>query len=197
MTLVVWRIVSSGLLLVCLASFGWAMRTFFSRPAGSTRGMKFIRTCGAAFAVLHLGAIALIPDLIASQLRAAATFYATALALFWWSLQTNSRYPLSASFSPDTPRHVVEDGPYRFIRHPFYCSYLLTWSAGVIATGSIWLLPTVVVMSVIYFRAAREEEQKFMRSPLAETYKRYQARTGQFLPNPVKMFRRDGLMIRS
>ena len=78
-------------------------------------------------------------------------------------------------------------GPYRFVRHPFYCSYLLTWAAGVVASAQFWLLPTVAIMLIIYTRAAKLEEEKFTRSPLAETYKSYRTRTGLFLPNPIKM----------
>ncbi len=81
----------------------------------------------------------------------------------------------------------MEHGPYRFVRHPFYCSYLLAWAAGFVATAQTWLLPTVAVMLVIYVRAAKLEEEKFTRSPLAGTYERYRSRTGLFLPNPVKL----------
>src|SRR6266436_3865895 len=56
-----WPLILAGLLLACLASFGWAMRNFFSRPAGNTRGMKLISTCGTAFAVLHLSGILWTP----------------------------------------------------------------------------------------------------------------------------------------
>ena len=119
----------------------------------------------------------------------AGCFYVCALALFWWAIRTNSPRPLSASFSPDTPQHLVERGPYRLIRHPLYSSYLLTWTAGVVATGRLWLLPSLAVMLVIYFRAAREEEQKFVRSPLGGSYQQYQSRTGQFLPNPLKLLK--------
>ena len=56
-----WQLVSGGLLVACLASFGWGMRKFFSRPAGDTPGMRVIQICGALFALLHLAAIALTP----------------------------------------------------------------------------------------------------------------------------------------
>ena len=45
-----------------------------------------------------------------------------------------------------------------------------------------------MVMFVIYVLAAAEEEQKFTRSPLAEAYGRYRARTGLFFPNPIKLY---------
>jgi protein-S-isoprenylcysteine O-methyltransferase Ste14 len=187
MTLFVWRAIGTGLLLGCLGSYGWGMRRFFSQPVGDTAGMTVIRICGAVFAILHAGALVLTPEIAAGQILMAISLYLLALGLFWWAIRTNSPCPLSAAFSPDAPQHLVDQGPYRFIRHPFYCSYLLTWTAGVVATRSLWLLPTLVVMLVIYIRAAQIEEDKFMRSPLAALYRGYRSRTGLFLPNPFKL----------
>ncbi len=187
MTLLVGRSIGAGLLLACLGSYAWGMRRFFAQPAGDTAGMAVIRICGVVFAVLHAGALIFTPDIAAGPLLGAISLYLVAIGLFWWAVETNSPCPLSAAFSPDPPQHLVERGPYRFIRHPFYCSYLLTWTGGVVATRSLWLLPSLAVMLVIYLRAARVEEDKFMRSPLAGLYGRYRSRTGQFLPNPFKL----------
>ena len=43
-------------------------------------------------------------------------------------------------------------------------------------------------MLVIYVLAAAEEEKKFTRSPLAEAYQQYRARTGLLFPNPLKWY---------
>jgi protein-S-isoprenylcysteine O-methyltransferase Ste14 len=149
--------------------------------------MRFISACGSVFAVVHLAAILLTPAITPLRAVCGALLYLSALALFWWAISANASRPLSAAFSPDPPAHLMDEGPYRFIRHPFYCSYLLTWTAGVVATAQLWLLPTLAVMLVIYVRAATIEEQKFTDSPLAETYENYRTRTGRFLPNPLKL----------
>ena len=117
----------------------------------------------------------------------AALLYLWSLGLFWWAIQTNSTARLSAAFSDDLPAHLVEDGPYRFIRHPFYSSYVLAWSAGTVATARWWLLLTVAVMVIIYWKAAAIEEEKFSRSALAEEYQKYRERTAWLLPNPMKL----------
>ncbi len=183
-----WQWISFGLLIGCLASFGWAMRRFFIQPAGLTTGMQVIKACGVAFGILHLTAIVVTPGINAVRGVSGTVLYLCALALFWWAVQVSLRQPLSAAFSPDLPSHLVAQGPYRMIRHPLYCSYLLCWVAGWAATGRLWLGPTVAVMLVIYVRAATEEEKKFTRSPLAEAYQRYRARTGLFFPNPLKRY---------
>jgi protein-S-isoprenylcysteine O-methyltransferase Ste14 len=183
-----WQVVSGGLLAACLFSFAWAMRRFFLQPAGLTGGMQAIKYCGIVFGLLHIAAIAATPGISSLQGLAGAALYTGALALFWWAIGASGGRRLSAAFSPDLPGHLVAQGPYQFIRHPLYCSYLLCWAAGWAVTARWWLAPTVGVMLVIYLVAARQEEKKFMRSPLAESYLRYRARTGLLVPNPLKLF---------
>jgi hypothetical protein len=77
MILLGWGSLSGGLLLVCLASFSWAMRKFFSKPAGDNSGMKAIRYCGAVFAIIHLAAIVATPKAPARQALGGAS------SMFW------------------------------------------------------------------------------------------------------------------
>jgi protein-S-isoprenylcysteine O-methyltransferase Ste14 len=109
--------------------------------------------------------------------------YLGALALFWWACQINRRQPLSAIFSSDLPAHLVQDGPYRLVRHPFYTSYLLGWLGGWVATGEWYVAVTFLIMLAVYVRAARMEESKFSGSSLTSEYEAYRARTGLFLPS--------------
>jgi protein-S-isoprenylcysteine O-methyltransferase Ste14 len=183
-----WQWIVATLFVCCLASFGWAMRRFFSQPAGLTAGMKAIRGFGIVFGILHLAAIAATPGVTAARGFGGGLLYLCAIGLFWWAIKTSLRRPLSAAFSPDLPAHLVAQGPYRWIRHPLYCSYLLCWLAGWVTTGRLWLWPTIAAMLVLYVLAASEEEKKFTRSPLAEAYRQYRARTGLFFPNPLKLY---------
>ena len=182
-----WQWLTAMLLASCLSSFAWGMRRFFVQPTGSTSGMKIISACGILFGALHFVAIFLRDSVTAERAYLAALLYIWSLGLFWWAIQANSAARLSAAFSDDLPVHLVESGPYRFIRHPFYCSYVLAWLAGAIATARWWLIPTVVVMAVIYWNAASSEEEKFSRSPLAAEYESYRSRTSLLVPNPMKL----------
>jgi protein-S-isoprenylcysteine O-methyltransferase Ste14 len=177
-----WRLLPLTLLLASLVSFGWAMRKFFVKPSGDSLGMKVIRMTSTVCAVLNFGTLLATPWIPARQALAAASIYLASLALFFWSLRANRQRALSTAFSLDPPRHLVNWGPYRWVRHPFYCAYLMTWSAGFVATGRWWLLPGIAVMFVVYLRAAKVEEQKFALSPLAESYREYQQLTGCFFP---------------
>jgi protein-S-isoprenylcysteine O-methyltransferase Ste14 len=170
------------LLVSCLASFSWGISRSFVQPSGSTPGMRAIKACSAVFAFVHLAAILLSNNPGLLFFSVAVALYGTSLALFWWAIGTHRQKRLSAVFSTDLPSELVDRGPYRFIRHPFYTSYLLTWLAGVPASGEIWLVPTVAVMYFVYRTAALMEEDKFRRSSLADAYESYRARTGRFLP---------------
>jgi protein-S-isoprenylcysteine O-methyltransferase Ste14 len=180
---------TAGLLLTSLAIYGRAMRRFFSKPGGDNTGMKLIRALGVVSAILHLGAIAVTPNTSAMQFAAGFALYVFGLGLFLWTIRTHGQIPVSAAFSPDCPSRLVSRGPYRFVRHPFYLAYMLTWTAGYISTGRLFLLPTIAAMAVVYARAARVEEEKFAHSSLAAAYASYRASTGTFFPNPFKLMR--------
>jgi protein-S-isoprenylcysteine O-methyltransferase Ste14 len=177
----------AALLILCLGSFAWGVRSFFGRPTGANSRMGFIVISGAVFAVLHLVAILRATDVPAGLMWLGICGYILSLCLYWWAIRVNRSRPLSAAFSEDLPVHLNNRGPYRFVRHPFYCSYLLSWTAGVLASAQWWLALTVLVMIFVYVKAAEQEEDKFARSSLADRYREYQEETGMLLPNPFKM----------
>jgi protein-S-isoprenylcysteine O-methyltransferase Ste14 len=177
-----WRAACLILLLTCLASFYWGVRRFFSQPSGYTLGMRLVQMSGILFTGLHIYALLASPSVTATRAALAVLVYLTAFSLFWWAQRTHGRRPLSAIFSSDVPAHLVQDGPYRFIRHPFYTSYLLAWFAGWVATAEWYILVTFLIMLAVYLRAAWLEEAKFGGSTLTGDYQAYRARTGLFLP---------------
>src|SRR5579862_3197436 len=80
--------------------------------------------------------------------------------------------------------YYTRSGPYRFVRHPIYCSYLLAAIAGLAASADSVLAPSVIMFFAIYFTAARREERRFALGPLATHYAAYARATGMFLPPP-------------
>lgn len=185
----IWAWLPAALLVVSFGSFAWGMQRFFARPAGTNPGMTAIKLCSTVFLAIHFTALVWPREVNPQAAGAGSGLYVGALLLFWWAIFTNRSKPLSAAFSPDLPRHLVEQGPYRVIRHPFYSSYLVAWLAGVIASGQPWLVVTAVVMTALYTKAALSEEAKFSRSALAQPYELYRARTGLFLLSPLKLLR--------
>ncbi len=182
-----FQVLLAVLLLTCFASFAWAVRNFFVKPERMTVGLKIIFLTGSIFALLHFVTVLSTPVLRLPAVIAGAVLYCLALAIFWWTITAHRLKPLAACFSQSEQLHLVQHGPYRFVRHPFYCSYLLAWLAGAVATLNIRLALTFVVMFVLYLIAARTEENKFASSPLAQAYAQYRSATGRFLPSPLKL----------
>jgi protein-S-isoprenylcysteine O-methyltransferase Ste14 len=106
------------------------------------------------------------------------------LALFEWARQSVRGKPFSYIYSKDTPQFVWTSGPYAFVRNPFYVSYLLSYFAVAIMFPGIASFAVVVGMTIYFNVAARQEEKKFERSPLAAEYAAYRKRTGRFIPRP-------------
>lgn len=104
------------------------------------------------------------------------------LGLFLWAIRTTSTARLSLIYSNDLPSFVLKAGPYQFFRHPFYASYLICYLVAALFSLSLFSILSFVMMAVVYFHAARAEESKFVRSPLAEEYSVYKKEVAAFLP---------------
>ena len=166
----------------CFASFGWGMERFFTKPGPMSSGERLIRLLGILFGGLHLW------QLVSARLDgpgfglAGVALYLLSLGLFWWSIQANAQRPLAWAFRDCQAEHLVRQGPYRWVRHPFYSSYVLAWLAGAVATQSLILLATALTMAAIYAKAAALEERRFLEGPLARSYEEYRQTTGRFCP---------------
>jgi protein-S-isoprenylcysteine O-methyltransferase Ste14 len=76
---------------------------------------------------------------------------------------------------------LVVDGPYRWIRHPFYDSgALLMLAISLIAANWFLFVIGIVVFCLLVIRTRTEEENLMAR--FGSSYRRYMERTGRFLP---------------
>jgi protein-S-isoprenylcysteine O-methyltransferase Ste14 len=105
-----------------------------------------------------------------------------ALILFEWARRTVRGQYFSWVFSSDTPNFLCIDGPFAYMRNPFYTSYLLTMGSTVVMLPTIFRAVVFLAMVMYFVAAARHEERKFERSTVAAEYARYKRRTGRFLP---------------
>ena len=107
---------------------------------------------------------------------------AVALGLFEWAVRSIRGRSFSLAGCDDVPTFVHADGPYAYIRNPFYTSYLLsTWAA-----VCIWPTPAgllVAAAMVVYYNwLAAFEERKFDTSAVRAEYQRYKPSAGRLLP---------------
>jgi protein-S-isoprenylcysteine O-methyltransferase Ste14 len=106
--------------------------------------------------------------------------------LFFAAIAASREARLEYVFTSEKPRGLVESGPYRHIRHPFYTSYIVFWSGWALATWSLYSLVPLAIFVVAYVIAARNEEQKFAETPMAASYAAYKQRAGLFWPKLIR-----------
>jgi protein-S-isoprenylcysteine O-methyltransferase Ste14 len=145
---------------------------------GTTKGIVTASVAAATLApLLRRTPVRLLPRRAA---RVGLALQATGLVLRIWSMRT-----LGASYSrtlrTDDAQRVVDDGPYRLIRHPGYAGSLLVWSGFALTSGS---LPVVAVVTGLLGRAYRRRiaaEEVLLRRDLPG-YGGYCRRTKRLVP---------------
>jgi protein-S-isoprenylcysteine O-methyltransferase Ste14 len=84
--------------------------------------------------------------------------FVAALAFAGWAVATNTFFSEVVRIQRDRGHYVVQDGPYRFVRHPGYLGNILAWPCAAVTLGS-WaaLLLAGVVVGLYIWRTARED----------------------------------------
>jgi len=166
--------------LVVFAQHVWALRGHFVSTE-MNNGARGIALMAIAAALYYLGLTWALPQPPAAQL-VGAVIALSSLALFWAAVGASRRARLRYVFDEGRPETLVTEGPYRVVRHPFYTSYIIYWVGWAIATWSVWSIPPLLVIAVVYTLAARFEERLFAGTPLAGAYDTYRRQAGLFWP---------------
>lgn len=107
-----------------------------------------------------------------------------AIAMMAATMATN-RVPLALwhqDGDKNTPKQIVTYGPYRWVRHPFYVSFIL------LSIGSALIVRDAITAAAVPLGllsldwTVRNEERKLLDSTLGGEYGAYRARTGRFVP---------------
>jgi protein-S-isoprenylcysteine O-methyltransferase Ste14 len=77
-------------------------------------------------------------------------------------------------------RTVVLRGPYRFVRHPMYCGYIIGSLGLLLADANVALAILVPLQIALFVWRARLEEARL--AEFSADYRAYQQRTGFFFP---------------
>lgn len=144
------------------------------------------RTLGRLWVAFQFGLLLVLGALCVAEARHAppgplswALWLFSAL-LGVWTLRVNRPGNFNIRPEPHPDGHLVQEGPYRWVRHPMYAAVLLlaagaaAWLAS--ATGaSLW-----VALLVVLIAKARLEEQWLLKHYVQ--YVNYRSRTWRLLP---------------
>lgn len=104
------------------------------------------------------------------------------IALIAYTIGTH-RVPLALWHQDDdAPRSIVTYGAYKYVRHPFYSSFLLALTGTVIACPHPGTILCLAYTALMLHYTASKEERKLSNSEFGDEYRRYLAHTGRFLP---------------
>ncbi len=105
---------------------------------------------------------------------------AVAGTLIIWTMHTLGKN-LTDTVVTRKDHELVTAGPYRYVRHPFYCAFILAVLANTVVAANWFLLATSgTAWLVIVYRTKKEEENLVAR--FGDDYRDYMARTRRFIP---------------
>lgn len=122
---------------------------------------------------------------IETQIAASAA-YISATLLFFWSISTANKLEFAFSDSVGT---LITNGPFKYVRHPFYTSYIVVWATNTILFNSIALWISFVALLAFYYLSALKEESLILKSTFAEEYILMRQNVGMFLPRVIQWHR--------
>jgi protein-S-isoprenylcysteine O-methyltransferase Ste14 len=169
---------------VCLfAGFIWSAKKFFKiDPAQKDIRQKVIQLLGLIQIVNAFVYSFWFPTHALYQQLLAVLFYVLSIFYFYWTLSTVRKTTLRFAFSNSQPQAIIQEGPYRHLRHPFYFSYTCAWIATAFATNySLIACLAGIVLVSLYLQAVAHEESEFAQT-LHDSYGDYQARTSRIIP---------------
>ncbi len=102
--------------------------------------------------------------------------------VFWTTISYIGKHKLLVAGSEEKPLHFFSTGPFQYVRHPFYSTYLLSYLGTFIADSSYPFLILIMMLIYFYYKTAREEEGRFDLSEYKEGYAEYKSKTGMFVP---------------
>ncbi len=77
---------------------------------------------------------------------------------------------------------VIQEGPYRLIRHPIYAGEILSFIGLGLALQSWVALVTILVASAIFYANHIRVEERFLVAELGDEYVQYMKRTKRIIP---------------
>lgn len=86
-----------------------------------------------------------------------------------------------AHVMPQRVDELVTGGPFRYVRHPLYSSFIGMNLAYICFFRTLYLIPAVAVFITLWYFEARYEEGELLKK-FGRQYKEYRERTWMFLP---------------
>jgi protein-S-isoprenylcysteine O-methyltransferase Ste14 len=129
--------------------------------------------------------LVLMPEVAVFQVvleGVSAALSVVSISLMCYTLGTHRRPLALWHQNNDAPVEIVTYGAYKYIRHPFYSSFILAALATLVLCPSIWSALLVLYGLLILNYTAAREERNLSASAFGEKYRAYMTQSGRFIP---------------
>jgi protein-S-isoprenylcysteine O-methyltransferase Ste14 len=109
-------------------------------------------------------------------------FALCSVMLYEWSRRTVVDRNFYIGLAGDVPSAVCNVGPYRYVRHPFYLSYMVAFVGVAVAFPSFIVAGVCMLNIGLFVYMALDDERVLLESPLGADYRAYRGRVGMFVP---------------
>jgi protein-S-isoprenylcysteine O-methyltransferase Ste14 len=147
---------------------------------GHQSGTWLVSTSSVLGFILAIYAIWSIDNIHAWAVLGVA-LQSASLFLFGWSIGTSGKRNLGLALNDNSSKRLITEGPYKWVRHPFYTSYILFWVANIAIASSLFTLFPAIFLISIYLHASRSED-RVLAKLFADEYPTWHKRTGAFFP---------------
>ena len=172
-----------GAATIAIIFFAVGLTTYFEAPKIRPRWVGLIHDSALVLALVHLVGTILLPPRSDRWAVAGILLYTLAVAVFLSAIEAARRTRLQRSFIDfPLPDRLITEGPFTWVRHPFFLGYILGALAAPIAISSLGLTILALCMITTTVSAAVREERVWLESPRADQYREYRRRTGMFVP---------------
>ena len=150
--------------------------------AGSLRLIWLVvgASIGAAFFVARAFPEGAFGDVDVAWVGGLAIFILGA-ALRWYAIFYLGRY-FTIDIRVAEHQHVVDTGPYRFIRHPSYTGAFIQFLGLALCIGNIYSVLMMLVPVLVVFSYRIRVEERALERGLGEAYASYRRRTKRLIP---------------
>jgi len=102
-------------------------------------------------------------------------------ALRVWSTRVLGQF-YTRTLRTVTDQQLVQQGPYRLIRHPGYLGSLLFWIGGGLATGNWIVAAGIIILLVTAYLSRIRAEGTMLLATFGQAYRDYSGQTWQLIP---------------
>jgi len=98
------------------------------------------------------------PQLVPAIHLVGLTCFVLGQALFSWAMVSNKYFSTVVRIQIDRGHTVATGGPYRYVRHPGYTGYIVSFLGMSLALGSLWaIIPAGLIACLLIVRTALED----------------------------------------